>query len=450
MNPADVTNDRLISSFLSEEYADSALDLGFRSIASYVDGLKPTSRKVIYTARKLNLTTEMKVSRFAARVADMTQYLHGEGSAEGVTVGLAQSFVGANNIPLLVPEGTFGTRHIPEAAASRYISTRLQPIVKKIFNDDDDPILIEQIFEGDVIEPRYFLPTLPILLVNGSEGVGSGYAQKILPRDPKAIIDTLNKLLIGKKARVPAPSFVGFTGAIEPDENPGSWKILGKFERVGRTKIKVIELPIGYTLASYNKKLDDLEEKHIIKGYEDHSEHDKFLFEVSVSLEFMEHDDDWIIDKLGLIKYATENYTCFDETNTIRVFDSADELLAAYIEMRKQGYVERKKVLLSRWGQDRKIAEERARFIRYVIKGTLKLSGRPVASVERDLENDEKPFLKVDDSYDYLLSMPMRSLTKEKAEELEAKAEAARLKVSELKAKTEVDLWADDLKSMML
>jgi DNA topoisomerase-2 len=442
--------ERSIESFMEKEYSQSALYSSFRSIASYVDGFKPTGRKVLYTARKLNLTTEMKVSRLAARVAEMTQYLHGEGSAEGVIKGLAQSFVGANNVPLLVPEGTFGTRHIPEAAASRYISTRLQPIVKKIFSEDDDAVLLEQIFEGDVIEPRYFLPTLPMLLINGSDGIGSGYAQKILPRDPKAIIVTLKKLLDGKKAKVPAPSFVGFTGIVEPDEELGSWKILGKFERVGRTKIRITELPIGYTLASYVKKLDDLVESHVIKNVDDHSEHDQFLFDVGVSLEFMEHDDEWIINKLGLIKYVTENYTCFDETNTIRVFENADELLAAYIEIRKQGYVERKKILLASWGQDRKVAEERARFIRMVIKGDIKLMNRPVALVERDLGSRDRPFLKVDDSYDYLLSMPMRSLTKEKAEELDAKAEAARIKVSTLRARTEVDLWADDLTSIAL
>ncbi len=445
---APSTGSRTISSFMEKEYADSALYQSFRAIASYIDGFKPSARKVLYAAKKLNLSSETIVGRFAMRAADETKYIHGAASLEWVIVGMAQDYVGANNLPLFTNDGAFGSRFTPSAAASRYISTKLHANARKLFMAEDDDILIQQEFEGDIIEPRFFLPVLPVLLVNGSEGVGNGFAQKILPRNPDDLKKAIVAVLNGKKAKCPAPWYKGFTGSIVAGDGDGSWEIWGRFDRVGRGTLRIVELPVGYTLSGYREKLEDLVEKKIIKSYDDLSDNDVFLFDVKVSLEFMELEDEKIAEKLGLIRRVTENYTCEDENNTIRVFDSASELLKAYVDVRLKAYGERKKSLLKRYDQERSIAEERARFIRQVINGSVKLGNVPTAKVIERLEKDERPFLKVDDSYDYLLNMPMRSLTKERADELDERAQAARLKVNELKGKTEVNLWTEDLESL--
>lgn len=449
--PAVPSNDitpRNISDFMEKEYADSALYQSFRAIGNYIDGLKPSSRKVLHAARKLRLTSPTIVGRFAMRAADETKYIHGAASLEWVIVGMAQDYVGANNIPIFSNDGTFGSRFTPSAAASRYISTQLRPEAALLFKEEDDPILLEQEFEGDKIEPRYFIPALPMLLVNGSEGIGNGFSQKILPRSPAELKKAIAAALAGKTLRCPPPWYRGFGGAITAGEEPGSWLIWGRFERTARGSLQVTELPIGYTLAGYRERLEDLVEKKVIKSYEDRSDDDVFLFDIRASLEFMDLADEKIVEKLGLIRRVTENYTCEDENNIIRVFDSADAILEAYVQVRRAAYAGRKRSLVERYDRERAVAEEKARFIRQVISGSIRLGNVPTARVIERLEADERPFIRVDDSYDYLLNLPMRSLTRERAEELDERAEAARLRLSELKKKTEVTLWAEDLEAI--
>jgi DNA topoisomerase-2 len=170
------------------------------------------------------------------------EYLHGEVSLEGVIVNLAQNFVGSNNLPLLSPEGSFGTRFIPEAGASRYIYTKMQPYLTDIFKKEDEPLLEKQYFEGSQIEYKYYVPIIPILLINGNEGISSGFAQKILPRDineiKEAIISILNDNFVDRIK----PSYNEFEGnIIQIGEN--SYEIQGVIEKGKRNTICV---PILY------------------------------------------------------------------------------------------------------------------------------------------------------------------------------------------------------------
>ena len=182
-----------ISDFFNKEFSSYASYDRYRSLGNFIDGLKPTARKLIANAISNKINDPMKLSSFVMKMCDLYEYLHGPTSAEDAAVGLAQNFTGANNINLLKPAGSFGTRTIPEAAAARYIKTCKEKIIDKIFIPIDEHILIEQYFEGTKIEPRFYVPILPMILVNGNEGVGTGFAQKILPRDPKEIISFLTK-----------------------------------------------------------------------------------------------------------------------------------------------------------------------------------------------------------------------------------------------------------------
>ncbi len=171
-----------ISTFFENDYVDQASYDNLRKIASLVDGQKNSSRKIIYTILEKNIKDEIKVSQLGSKVAEFAEYLHG--NLDGVIVNLAQNFPGTNNIPLLTREGNFGTRFAQEASASRYIYTYGSKEFFQLFNKNDNAILVKQYFEGEQIEPMFYLPTLPLLLINGSEGVSSGFAQKILSRDP--------------------------------------------------------------------------------------------------------------------------------------------------------------------------------------------------------------------------------------------------------------------------
>ena len=176
---------RPVTEFFNREYCNWASYDNLRKIASFVDGQKNAARKVLWYTLQKNQKNEIKVSQLDSKVAESEEYLHG--SMAGVVVNLAKDYPGSNNINLMYPEGNFGTRLIPEASAPRYIYTYGTKAFFEMFNKQDDAILNSQSFEGKDIEPVFMLPKLPVLLINGSEGVTSGYAQKILPRNPKDI-----------------------------------------------------------------------------------------------------------------------------------------------------------------------------------------------------------------------------------------------------------------------
>jgi DNA topoisomerase-2 len=437
-----------IDAFFAESFAQAALYQSFRSIASYVDGLKPSSRKVVHTLRKLNVTEPTKVARLSSRVSEETEYLHGEGSLEGVIVNLAQNFVGANNENLLLPEGNFGTRFIQSAAAGRYIFTAMAPIMNKLFKSEDDPILQKQEFEGAIIEPRFFLPILPLLLINGSEGVGTGYAQKILPRNPDEIRRELKAMMKNPSTYKPKeliPWFRGFKGKVFRDENGSTWVIQGILERIHTTKLRITEVPIGYTLASYREVLETLVENRVIKDFEDLSENDNFLFEISCSRDFSSQEDDKLLSIFKLEKRMSENFTCVDENNKIKVFTNDTEILTSFYHLRLEYMSFRKTHLLELYHEEFDLLSEKHRFIKAYIDGSLKIVNRKRAEIIADLE--ALSFKKIKDSYDYLVGMALWSLSQERLEELTSALQKKMVQISELQGKSLQKMWEEDLLS---
>jgi len=91
-------------------------------------------------------------------------------------VNLAQDYVGSNNINLLRPGGQYGTRVEggKDHASARYIFTEPSVITRTIFHPADDPLLNNLKDDNDLIEPEYYLPIIPMVLVNGAEGIGTG------------------------------------------------------------------------------------------------------------------------------------------------------------------------------------------------------------------------------------------------------------------------------------
>ena len=188
-----------------------------RSIPHVVDGLKPSQRKVIYACLKKNLTSDMKVAQLSGYVAEQTQYHHGEQSLQGTIIGLAQNFTGSNNLNLLEPSGQFGTRLMggKDAASPRYIFTRLNSQTRAIFDSRDDPILEYEIEDGDKVEPKFYVPVLPMVLVNGAEGIGTGFSCNIPPYNPVDIKENLMRMMRGEAPVSMKPYWRGFTGEVE-------------------------------------------------------------------------------------------------------------------------------------------------------------------------------------------------------------------------------------------
>jgi DNA topoisomerase-2 len=432
-----------ISKFYQDDYSASALYQSARTLASYIDGNKFGARKILHVIDKNNITAEIKSSSLAAKVVESEAYLHGQVSLEGTIVTLAQNFVGTNNYNLLKPDGNFGNRFIHEASASRYIFTRKSEWFDKFFIKDDYPVLVEQSFEGDRIEPRFYVPVLPLILLNGSEGVGNGFAQKILPRRLEDVVDAIKKILEGKKVKRLTPWVKGYGGSINLlDDN--KVEVHGMIELKNTTTILITEIPFQYDLDGYLKVLNTLMDKKVIKDYNDKSDNGKFLFEVFVTREFTKDRDAYDIkDDLKLIKRMTENFTCIDENNAIIEFADELELLKKYIEVRTEYYKKRKKYKLGIMEEDISILKNQVRFITGIVTDDLEVNNQSKAQIIHTLEL--RKFDKVEDSFDYLLRMPIWSLTQEKIVELKEKYKTLESKALELKIKTPEILWKEDL-----
>lgn len=434
-----------LSEFLSNEYVDfSSYDL-VRKIPSYIDGQKNSSRKVLHTLREQNINGFLKVSNLGPKVQDYTQYLHG--ALDGVIVNMTADYVGSgNNIPLLEGDGNFGSAFIPAPAASRYIFAKQNDIIKDIFVKDDVVLLEEQWFEGDKIEPKYYVPTLPILAINGSEGISIGFASKILPRDPKQVILWVTQRAAGKRLTANmVPYWNGMTCSVDAGENIGQWIIKGSIERVTRNKIMITSIPVGYSLKQYQSVLDKLVDDKVIRNYEDLSDDDVFSFELSVDKDFSAKDDEWILSKLKLVKTVTENYTCIDENNKIRQFNSINEILEAWYQVRLKYNEKRKNYILDTLENDIRDLDMKRRFIQGVVDGAIELRNKgesEVTEMTQKYDPDLTPKVKE------FMNLPMRVLTSEEIEKLSAKSRELYKQYSDYKEKTFENILLEDVKNI--
>lgn len=434
-----------ITDFYKNIYVDQASYDNIRKIASALDGQKNAARKILYTILEKNIDSEIKVSQLGSKVAEFADYLHG--NMDGVIVNLAQNFAGTNNIPLLDREGQFGTRFQPEASASRYIYTNGSKELWKLFSKEDSNILIEQYFEGHRIEPLFYIPNLPIILINGSVGVSSGFAQKILSRDAENIKKLVKQYLKNSKidSKLLVPSFNGFSGNVEQGENDSQWLIKGVVKKISNNKVEISEVPVGYNLKSYLDVLDKLEDDKVINSYKDKSENDKFLFEVNFnSVELKSLSEENLLQKLKLVEKITENYTCMDENNKIVSFNSSEEIFKHYIKIKLEFLQKRKDFQLEKLEQDIKLDYSKYLFIKNITENKLIISKRKKSDIESDLEKIPG-IIQRDSSFDYLLQMNIMSLTEERMTKLENDIRSKKAELDDLKTKDVKDIWLGEL-----
>ena len=436
-----------IKEFFETELVDFASYSTLRAIASLVDGQKNGARKIIYSVQNRNYTSKQKVANLAATVSIDTEYLHGGVSLEGTIVTLAKNYIGSNNLNILYPSGNFGTRFEPEASASRYIFTYKEKIFDKVFIKVDNNILINQEFEGTNIEPRFYVPSLPLILINGSEGIATGFAQKILPRSVQVIKDYIKAYLENEELPSLKPYYNGFEGSIEAGENDNQWIISGNIERKTNTKLLITELPIGYNLGSYIKILDALEDKKIIRSYSDLSEDDKFKFEVVVDTKTMKKDDATIMDILKLTRKVTENFTVLDETNRVVIYKSPEEVINHYIKV-KLDYLNKRKIYLIQAIQNEiDILNSKYIFIKNITEEKIKVNKKKKDEIITQLQNFND-IIKVDNTYEYLLRMPIYSLTQEKMSELLKDVETKENELYKVKNEEISETWEKEIKEV--
>ena len=412
-----------------------------RSIPSAIDGLKPSQRKVLYAAFKRNMTTDTKVAQFSGYVAEKSAYHHGEVSLQGTIVGMAQDFVGSNNMNFLVPSGQFGSRLMggKDSASARYIFTRLSPETRKVFPSVDDNLLKYLDDDGDQIEPEFYVPTIPTLLVNGSSGIGTGFSTDIPSYSPKDIISNIKRLINDKEPKQMTPWYRGFKGAVE-ETSPGVYVSKGVYAISGKT-VTISELPVGTWTNNYKEFLEGLLEKKILSDFREKHTEENVLFE----LDFVGVPD---VSSLKLeTTIRTSNMHAFDAKGKIKKYDSPLDILRDWFDVRKRFYIKRKKFLLSDLTTRSIIAENKSRFITMINNGELIVNKKSEPVLVAELK--ALKFYKVDNSFSYLLNMKISSMTTERAAELEKEATKLREEVIALTATSEMSMWETDLQNII-
>ena len=442
-------NTRTVTSFFDKEYLDYArYVVENRAIPSCIDGLKPTQRKVVYIANKIWKTGNekpMKLFQLAGRVASEAFYHHGNTSLESSMVGMAQKF--KNSLPLLEGVGQFGSLRSPAAGAPRYISAKLHPNFRLLYQDFD--LLENKIEEGEKIEPAFFLPIVPTVILNGTSGIAVGFATNILNRNPKDVVDACISTLNNKKMKVLAPWIQEFKGTFTRDlENPKTWKIKGQYQIINTTTVKITAIPPNYTYERYEEILNLLQEKGIITSYDDNSsETIEYILKFRRSvLNSLVSSEGKLERALRLNTQETENLTTLDENGKLKIFDKAEDIVKHFVGVRLGWYQTRKDYLIDKTEKQLSLVTNKARFIKDIIDGKLKINNVPKKTIILYLETAD--YDTVHGSYDYLLSMAIHSLTKERYEKLLLEKEGCIIALKTLKATDPKEMYLGDLKKL--
>jgi DNA topoisomerase-2 len=429
-----------ITDFIHKDLVNFSLADLKRSIAHVCDGLKPSQRKVMYSCFQKNLTAEMKVAQLAAFVAEKSAYHHGEVSLADTIVKLANDYMGSNNINLLEPCGQFGTRLMggKDASQTRYIFTRLTSEARKLFDPKDDAILNYLDDDGRSIEPDFYMPTLPMILVNGSEGIGTGFSCYVPPFNPKDIRDNITNVLNGKSIQKMKPWFRGFKGKIfEQDDD--SWVTQGVWTTIGRT-VKVTELPPGRWTQDYKEHLDTLVEKKIISGFTNNSTTENVDFLIQ------DYNGKDAVKDLKLQKtFRTSNMHLFHPTKGIHKYQSPELILKDFIELRYEYYKKRKEHLIKVLEAKAQMCDYKSRFVSMVINGDIIVFRRKKQELENQLSG---LFPQISGTYDYLLNIRTVQYTDESVRELLQESKRAKDELVVMRNTSHTSMWENDIKNI--
>jgi DNA gyrase/topoisomerase IV subunit B len=435
-----------------------------RSIPSLCDGLKPSQRKILYYMLDKNITKSIKVAQLSGYVSAETSYHHGEVSLQQAIIGMAQDFCGTNNLNLLYPDGNHGSRYAggKDAASARYIFTRLSNYTPILFNTSDNANLNFQVDDGQEIEPEWFLPIIPTVLVNGCEGIGTGYSTFIPPHNPKDIINNILRVLDDKEPLPMYPWYRNFNGTIEETE-PGSYISKGQWKQTSPSTIEITELPVGSWVTTYKEFLESLCEgnnsssskkksngltlKDVKNQTTDENSDIKFIlqFQSSKDLDKLKESNN-LLKELKLTKTIhTHNMYLFDDNLLLTKYTNTNDILLDFYDLRLDFYQKRKTHLLKVLESELVILNSKVRFITEYINNDIQINKKTKDFIISLLEERKYPKHPQHKNYDYLVMMPIVSLSKEKIDELTKSRDSKQHQLDTLKNKSEKQLWKEDL-----
>ena len=409
--PLDLNIDKIsYEKFINRELILFSMYDNQRSIPSLCDGLKPSERKILFGCFKRNLRDEVKVAQLVGYISEHSAYHHGEQSLSGTIVAMAQNFVGSNNINLLLPLGQFGTRNKggKDSASPRYIFTNINKVTRHLFNSNDLPLMDYIVEEGQKIEPKYYIPIIPTILVNGSEGIGTGWSSNIPCFNPHEIVESIkNKIKNGKFLKI-SPWYKGFQGEIKEDpKKQGIFIVKGRYHWSENEPNTVIidEIPIKKWTDDYKLFLQELmgvetisnEEKNkgekkkgnnkeeeekkkkkkevIIEDIRQNHTYNRVCFEIKLLdnlVDKYKNNNELFVKTFNLEStLSINNMVLFDPEGKLKKYTSIEEIMQTFYDLRLKYYKIRKEYMISIIKKDVAILSNKARFIKMIIEDEL-------------------------------------------------------------------------------
>ncbi|KAG8139195.1 hypothetical protein E2320_001967, partial [Naja naja] len=456
-----------------------------RSIPSLVDGFKPGQRKVLYTCFKRNDKREVKVAQLAGSVAEMSAYHHGEQALMMTIVNLAQSFVGSNNVSLLQPIGQFGTRLHggKDAASPRYIFTMLSPLARLLFPAVDDNLLKFLYDDNQRVEPEWYIPIIPMVLINGAEGIGTGWACKIPNYDTREIVNNVRRMLDGLDPHPMLPNYKNFKGAIQ-ELGQNQYVVSGEIFVLDRNTVEITELPVRTWTQVYKEQvLEPMlngtdKTPALISDYKEYHTDTTVKFVVKMTEEKLAQAEAAGLHKVFKLQTSLtcNSMVLFDHMGCLKKYETVQDILKEFFDLRLNYYGLRKEWLIGMLGAESTKLNNQARFILEKIQGKIAIENKskrdliqmlvqrgyesdPVKAwkeaQEKAAEEEEMQNLNDDNSsssgstsgpdFNYILNMSLWCLTKEKVEEIIKQRDTKGKDLGDLKRKSSSDLWKEDL-----
>ena len=465
-----------------------------RSIPSVYDGLKPSQRKILYCCFKRKLVKEIRVAQLAGYVSEHGAYHHGEASLNGAIINMAQNYVGHKNINILEPNGQFGSRLKggKDSAQPRYIHTCLTKISNIIFDKRDEPIYNYTMDDGDKVEPYFYVPIIPMVLVNGTDGIGTGWSTGVPQFNPIDIVKNLKLLMDGQSPKEMVPYFRGFKGKIKK-VSKNSWITKGVYAIKDLSTVIITELPVGVWTDNFKVHLDFMLNNVIgevkkrgniitrrgdavksknnfvyLKDYINDSSESQVHFTLKFDKKIL---NDLLndIDKDGINKFeklfkmvgkisCNKKLNLYNQFGKLTTYDSPEEILEDYFELRSSYYIKRREYLINELKKVVLLIKVKVKFILDIINKKIIVNNRSKTNIYEQLEKLDYPkmnngllYIKTDKMYkdgdfDYLIRMPIYNLTKERIEELKSELDKVETELSILESKSKFDLWKEDLK----
>ena len=438
-----------LSDFVNQEMIQFSKYDCERSIPNIMDGFKISQRKILFSCLKKNLSEEIKVSQLSGYVSENSGYHHGENSLNGAIINMAQTFIGSNNINLLFPSGQFGTRLCggKDHAAERYIFTKLENITRLIFNKDDDYIIDYNFDDGLQVEPRFYIPIIPMVLINGASGIGTGFSTDIPLHCPINIIHfIINVLSNNKEDAINTqinPYYKGFKGKIIVNDNNFNTYGVYTFDD-NKLQLNISELPINTWTSDFKKLLEKLYTDGVVKEYNDYSTDVNVDFNIILK-ENMTHSN---IEKTFKLKstISTSNMNLFTDEDKLMYFEDAKHICVEFIRMRLPYYEKRRLYLIDKYSQELIMTENKYKYVEEIIANTIDLRNKKVDQVNSLLNS--KGYVMFDESYKYLTKMTMDSVCDENVIKLKNLYDDKVKVIEYLKSTNSKEMWIKELNEL--